>query len=171
MKRLTIRTLLALGAFIPLAAQAAPGYLTDATEIVAGPGDMYPSIGAVPSGAVVNVVGCLGTYRWCDVVYKAQRGWVTGDRLKVAVEGRYMALADYGLRSRIPVTTFEQASYWDSNYRSRPFYDEHQYWSNANKERAKLEEEQVRQEIVKQEVRNELRAEESAEIRSSGGRR
>ena len=170
MKRLTVSTL-ALAALMPFAAQAAPGYVTDASEMIAGPGDMYPSIGAVPSGAVLNVVGCLGNYRWCDVVYKNERGWITGDRLKVAVEGRYVALADYGLRSRIPVTTFEQATYWDSNYRSRPFYDEHHYWTNLNNERAKREEEQVRQEIVKQEVRDELRASESAETRASGGRR
>lgn len=171
MTRLPVCTVI-LGALLPLAAQAAPGYLTEASAIAAGPGDNYPSIGTIPSGAVVNVVGCIGTYRWCDVAYKADRGWVTGDRLKVAVEGRYMSLADYGMRSGVPVTIFEQVSYWDSNYRSRAFYNESDYWRNMNRQRAQLEEaERVRGAIVKQEVREELRAEESAATRSSGGRR
>ena len=168
MTRLAVCTVI-LGALLPLAAQAAPGYLTEAAAIAAGPGDSYPRIGTIPSGAVVNVVGCIGTYRWCDVAYNAERGWVTGDRLKVAVDGRYMSLADYGMRSGVPVTVFEQASDADSNDRSRAFYNESDYWRNMNRERAKLEDRQ--RESVKQEVRAELRAEESAATRSSGGRR
>src|SRR2546422_5367907 len=48
----------------------------------AGPGD-FPGIAAIPSGAIVNIRGCLSSFRWCDVVYRNERGWVAGDRLKI----------------------------------------------------------------------------------------
>ena len=123
----------------------------------------------------VQAVGLLGRLAFGDPEKRAgEYGREIADRRYGRRRGfaiRGNVIRKNGLRSRIPVTTFEQATYWDSNYRSRPFYDEHHYWSNLNTEAAKREEEQVRQEIVKQEVRDEMRANESAAIRSSGGRR
>src|SRR5437868_5619055 len=59
---------------IPIAASAARGYALGGAQIFAGPGNDYPVVAQVGSGAAVNVNGCLSDYSWCDVSIGASRG-------------------------------------------------------------------------------------------------
>jgi uncharacterized protein YraI len=106
-------------------AQAAEGFVTRNIDLMAGPGD-YPTVTSVPGTAPVQIYGCVDNYRWCDVMWKDQRGWAPGDALQYQHEGRRVRLYDgSGTPTAIvevPLTKFEFDTYWDNYYRERPFY-------------------------------------------------
>jgi len=39
-------------------------------------------------------------------------------------QGRRVVVREYGVRIGLPIVSFEFVSYWDSHYRSRPWYAE-----------------------------------------------
>jgi uncharacterized protein YraI len=120
----TIALLLAL----PFAALAADGYATGNVNLRAGPDVGYPRIDTIPAGAPVDIQGCTSGWEWCDVVFQGERGWVAGNFIQYEYDDRYVLVPQYGARIGIPIVTFVIGSYWDSHYRSRPFYRERARW-------------------------------------------
>jgi len=125
----SIITLAALvAATLPLApavARTMQGYTVGTTRLYAGPLPDYPTVRYVRRGAMVSVHGCLRDWSWCDVTYRANRGWIAGDLLVISYRGRRSRVAqDLG----IGVIAFSFGAYWDSYYRGRDFYRERPRW-------------------------------------------
>lgn len=125
----SILTMAALvAATLPLAtaaAQTLPAYTARAAPLYSGPQPDYPGVRTIPRGVGVSMHGCLRDRSWCDVTYRASRGWIAGDVLRIRHDGRRRRLSgDIG----IGVLSFSFGSYWDSNYRGRRFYGERERW-------------------------------------------
>lgn len=110
---------------MPSPAQAQParpnGYPVTNVNLRGGPGTYYPVIVVVPSRAPITILGCLGDYTWCDVLFDDNRGWMRSIYLKGWYQGHYYALRDYAPRLGYRVVSFDIDPYWDSHYRDRPF--------------------------------------------------
>lgn len=139
MKRVTVFASLALAAVLPIAAQAAVGTVTQAADLFAGPGS-YPNLAAVPTGASVNVIGCTSGYSWCDISYGAERGWIAGDHLALPYQGRPITVIESGPRLSVPIVAFEIQPYWETHYRTRPFFSERERWAHLRAEQRLREE-------------------------------
>jgi uncharacterized protein YraI len=114
----------------PAAAQAPRpnGYPLTNVNLRAGPGTYYPVITVVPTHAPISILGCLGDYMWCDVVFGGNRGWMRSIYLKKWYQGYYYGLGDYAPRLGLRVISFDIGPYWDSYYRDRPFYRDRGRW-------------------------------------------
>ena len=110
-------------------AQSANGYTLTNVNQRAGPGTEYPVIVTVPKGAQVSILGCLADYRWCEITYRGGRGWMSAIYLMGYHRDGYYALRDYAPQMGYQTVRFDLPNYWDSNYRSRPFYAERERWS------------------------------------------
>ena len=115
----------------PFAANAAVGYITDDVTLRAGPDTDFPRIDVLDEGTRVRVMGCIDGFEWCDVIAHGERGWVSGDYLELAYEGRNVYLYDYGPRLGIPIISFSLGSYWGNHYRHYPWYDRRDYYAPA----------------------------------------
>lgn len=125
----SIITLAALvAAVLPItavSAQTMRAYTVRATRLYSGPLRNYPSVRYVGRGVRVSMHGCLRDWSWCDVTYRANRGWVAGDDLRVSHNGRRRGIAaDMG----VGVISFTFGSYWNTHYQGRRFYGERQRW-------------------------------------------
>ena len=95
------RSLFAVAAF--LAAMVLPGVAAAQSiayaapdgysNLRAGPSTRYPVIARVYPGSRVDVLGCLETRAWCDVVVEDIRGWIYASRLEFVYGGRRCARA------------------------------------------------------------------------------
>lgn len=103
-------------------AQAQDAYATVDLNMRAGPGPEYPIVGAVAPDQGVEIVGCTESGLWCDVVAGGERGWTYSEYLDFEADGGRVALEEAG--DSVPVVTYEPQTYWDENYRERPFYEE-----------------------------------------------
>jgi uncharacterized protein YraI len=112
-----------------LASAAPPAYTLRPTEVYAGPGRDYPSVGQLPPSVQVDVAGCVRGYHWCDVSWRGDRGWVYANDLETSYKDRRAALVDVAPGMRLPVVTFSLGNYWDEHYRSRPFYRDRENWA------------------------------------------
>lgn len=108
--------------FASYAASAMSGVAATTFILHAGPGDNFPEVSSVPATAPLQIYGCIEGYRWCDVMWKDQRGWTPGDTLKYQYRGRPIKLYDAGSSTDIPVVVFKGDSYWHDYYANRPFY-------------------------------------------------
>jgi uncharacterized protein YraI len=115
---------------LPLTAQAEAirGYTNASVNLLAGPGHDYPAVAHVADNANVDIMGCVNGFRWCDVAWNGERGWIDGRFLDSVYKDRHVNIIQYGPREDVPVVTFEQKTYWDSYYPTRPFYKEERYW-------------------------------------------
>lgn len=107
------------------------GYPVTNVNLRAGPGIYYPVIVVVPTHAPIAILGCLGDYTWCDVVFQGDRGWMRSIYLKKWYRGYYYALRDWAPRLGLRVVAFDIGPYWDSYYRDRPFYRDRGRWGGA----------------------------------------
>jgi uncharacterized protein YraI len=107
------------------------GYPITNVNLRAGPGTYYPVIVVVPSRAPISILGCLGDYTWCDVVFQGSRGWMRSIYLEGWYRGYYYSLRDYAPRLGYAVVSFDLGRYWDSYYRDRPFYRERGKWGGS----------------------------------------
>jgi uncharacterized protein YraI len=130
MKRTNIASLgLALLAGLPLTAQAVLAYAAKEVNLRAGPAREYPVVAMLAPGAALSVEGCLGDYRWCDVVVGSNRGWVYAGNIVYPYQGTYVPLINYGALLGIGVTAFLVGNYWDNHYVGRPWYPQRGYWA------------------------------------------
>src|SRR5579884_4162128 len=82
---------------LPTAAMAdRPGFTVTDLNLRAGPGYQFPVVDRLPAGAHVRIEGCLPGYRWCDVVWRGEYGWVRGRELAFLYNGRRVVVFDYG---------------------------------------------------------------------------
>ncbi|WP_338661819.1 SH3 domain-containing protein [Pararoseomonas sp. SCSIO 73927] len=109
-------------------ASAAPGFATGNVNLRAGPGTTYPKVVVVPTGAGVEIFGCLQGYSWCDVGFGGVRGWVSSNYLQYTYEARRVPLPRYAPQSGVPIVTFSFGDYWRDNYRDRSWYTERDRW-------------------------------------------
>jgi uncharacterized protein YraI len=65
------------------------------TNLRAGPGTQYQVIARVYPGSRVDVLGCLDTRAWCDVIVQDIRGWIYANRLEFVYGGRRVLVPDY----------------------------------------------------------------------------
>jgi uncharacterized protein YraI len=114
---------------LPAAALAAPGIVTTAVSLKAGPGEGFPTVDRIPGGVRVNIHGCLRGTAWCDVSWSDERGWVSSQYLEYLYRNRYVYLPDYVDEIDVPVVPFVLTSYWSSYYAGRPWYHRRAYWS------------------------------------------
>ena len=126
---LVLRTLAALTLALPLAAAAEQALTRQWVNVRAGPAGNYPTVMRLPPGSYVQVYGCTGGYRWCDLIASdGQRGWAQGGSLYYSYEDRMVPVLGYGLSFGIPITPFVMIDYWGAHYRYRPWYGQRQYW-------------------------------------------
>lgn len=126
----------ALGVFaLPAIAEAASGTATANVNMRSGPSTQFPPIAVVPAGAPVTVHGCLHDRNWCDTSWGPSRGWVSGAYLATYYERRPVRLSHLPPRATVPVVSFHFGSYWDTHYRSRPFYRERNRWERYERDR------------------------------------
>ena len=115
--------------FVPTAALAAPGIVTQSVGLRAGPGPGFPMVDRIPGGSRVNVHGCLSGDAWCDVSWSDDRGWVSSQYLEYLYRNSYVYLPDYVDEIDVPIVPFVLSSYWSSYYSGRPWYQRRAYWS------------------------------------------
>ena len=88
----------------------------------AGPMIDYPVVLLLHPGSRVYVHGCLSDYRWCDISYAGERGWVYAEYLDYPYGGRLVPLIQYGPQIGIAILSFSILDYWGNHYRHRPWY-------------------------------------------------
>ena len=92
----------------------------------AGPDRSFPLVAWLPAGASVQVFGCIEGWRWCDVQWGFNRGFVWSPFLQMQFQNRPTVIFQGGPMLGVPLITFSIGNYWDSFYRNRP------WWNNRN---------------------------------------
>lgn len=110
------------------AALAAPGFTTGNVNMRAGPDTAYPRVTVIPPGQPVEIVGCLYNQSWCDVIWGRARGWVYGEYLGFAYQGRTVLVPEYAPVIGIPVVGFNFNNYWGTYYRGSPWWGQYGRW-------------------------------------------
>ncbi len=98
-------------------------------NVRAGPDRGYPLVVWIPGGSTVYVNGCQSDYRWCDVTAGADRGWVYAKNLQYTYQGQPMTIYGNGQTLALPIISFILGSYWNDNYRNRPWYRNQNQWN------------------------------------------
>ncbi len=101
---------------------SASAYVTTGLNLRAGPGTGYPVITAMSAGDPVQVYGCTSGYGWCDISWGGNRGWASGHYLQMDYQSRREPIYTRGATLGVPFVLFSLDSYWQQNYRTRPFY-------------------------------------------------
>jgi uncharacterized protein YraI len=122
-----------VAAVAPVSAQPVRpnGYSITNVNLRAGPGTYYPALLVVTVRSPIRILGCLGDYTWCDVIFQGNRGWMRSIYLQGWYRGSYYSLRDYAPRLGYPVVSFDIDPYWESNYRDRPFYGDRGRWGRS----------------------------------------
>jgi uncharacterized protein YraI len=128
--RILLITVLGFSCFAAATAFAGEGYIVGGATLRAGPDNSYPSVGVLNGGATVSIEGCVDGWSWCDVGTPDGRGWVSGTVLQEEYQGQRVFVPEYGARIGISFVTFDFGTYWDANYRNRPWYGERARYSS-----------------------------------------
>lgn len=103
---------------------------SDEITMYAGPGDRFPVVATVARDSTLDVRGCVEGYRWCDVAWQNNRGWVMAERVTYPFQDREASIRDLGDRLGIPVVGFSFGTYWDDFYSGQPWYGERERWQS-----------------------------------------
>jgi len=129
MKSLTLLGVLAaLLAGAPAIAHAQYAYTSKYVHLRAGPAPDYPVVVILPPNTQISVEGCISGYTWCDVVAGPNRGWIYAANIVYPYQGANVPILTYGAVIGFGIITFNLGNYWDSHYRSRPWYPRRQEW-------------------------------------------
>jgi uncharacterized protein YraI len=109
---------------LPGAAFAQDAFATTDLNMRAGPGPEFPVVGAIGPDEGVDILGCTESGLWCDVTAGAGRGWAYAEYLSFDLEGERVIVPNVGTRVEVPTASYQVETYWDENYRDRPFYGE-----------------------------------------------
>jgi len=82
--------------FIPVSAQVA--FTIQPVNVRAGPDRGFPLVTWLPGGVTVQVMGCLSGWRWCDVIFGRNRGWVFARYLAFSFQNQRMPIITGGPR-------------------------------------------------------------------------
>jgi uncharacterized protein YraI len=86
----------------------------------AGPDVKYPPVTHLAADLHVTIYGCLGSWQWCDVDWRGDRGWIKVDSLNYRDDEKEMPAA--AARKLISVARFDRKSYWNAHYRDRLWF-------------------------------------------------
>lgn len=114
-------------------ALAAAGYVARTANLRAGPGTEYPVVAQIRRGTSLDINGCIENWNWCDVDAGPYRGWMRGDIVQAIYHKRRVEIIQAAPVIGIPVITFNIGPYWDTHYRSRPFYRDRARWVHDNR--------------------------------------
>lgn len=110
-------------------ARAELAYLSQPTNLHAGPATNYPVITVVGTEVMVDVYGCEAGYQWCDIgLPDGTRGWLWANSLYFVQNNEYVPLMTYAPSFGVPLITFSLGSYWPLYYRNRPWYSNNTWW-------------------------------------------
>jgi uncharacterized protein YraI len=109
------------------ASAAVNGWTTRPVTQHAGPGNQYPPVGFLPAGVNVRIFGCVRGLRSCDVAWRGNRGWVSGNALAGFYRNKRVPLVSFGVQLGLPIIAFN-FGYWDDHYRGKPFFRERAKW-------------------------------------------
>ena len=102
--------------------------ITRSVNVRAGPNQSMPSVTTLLTGTRVELVGCVASWRWCDVQSGSNRGWVYSRYLSVPFEGSAKTIIDGGPNLGLPLVEFQLGPYWDEHYQRRFWYAEKASW-------------------------------------------
>jgi uncharacterized protein YraI len=114
-----------IAAFLLLAvrpASAQDAFTNRDVNLRSGPDRSFPLVSWMPNQTPVRIYGCLSDYRWCDVAYGPNRGWVYAGFLNYTYQNRPVVIYQSGPVLGFPIVTFSIGTYWDTYYRGRPWY-------------------------------------------------
>jgi len=103
---------------------------TQAVNLRAGPDRAFPLVAWLPAGAPVNVVGCTDAWRWCDVVWGFNRGWIFARFLSTPLQNQPTVIFNAGPTLGVPLIDFSVGNYWGAHYRNRPWWHNRNHWAN-----------------------------------------
>ena len=132
LKQRLARTITGLLAATVLVASAAAqqAYTTRQVNLRAGPDRGYPQVAYVRAGQSVDVNGCIDDYRWCDITAGPNRGWAYSKFIEYPYQDRRVLIYDNGPTLALPIVSFILGSYWNDNYRNRPWYGQQDNWND-----------------------------------------
>ena len=120
----------ALTATVLVASAAAQqAYTTRSVNLRAGPDRGYPQVAYIGANRPVYVNGCIDDYRWCDITAGSNRGWASTRYIEYPYQNRRLLIYGNGQTLALPIVSFILGSYWNDNYRSRPFYNNQNNWN------------------------------------------
>jgi uncharacterized protein YraI len=119
----------ALVAVAPVAA-AQTAITTQAVTMRAGPAANFPSVTTLMGGTSATVIGCEGSWRWCDVSAGRDRGWVSSRYLSTTYKGNKVTILNGGPTLELPLTEFSLAPYWNEHYRERVFFGRQAFYQS-----------------------------------------
>jgi uncharacterized protein YraI len=105
----------ALAAAQTLAYASYDGY----TNVRAGPSTRYQIIAQLAPGTAVDVLGCLETRAWCQILIDDLEGWVYSRRLEFDYSGQRYLVPDYYSYFNAPFVYFNFGNYDNYDHRRR----------------------------------------------------
>ena len=114
----------------------AQAFTNRAANVRAGPDRNFPSVTFVLGNTPVTVLGCVASFRWCDVVVGRNRGWIYARYLTLSFDGGKATILDRGPRTGLPELEFSVVPYWEAHYREAPWFRNIAYWQSRWERRA-----------------------------------
>jgi uncharacterized protein YraI len=102
-------------------------FVPGTVQLRAGPDMSFPVVASIPSNERMALEGCLQGWSWCDVNWNGQRGWVSGKDIEAIHQNKTVRLSEIvSPPVQVPVVTYNTAAYWDTYYKTTPFYTKRQ---------------------------------------------
>jgi uncharacterized protein YraI len=89
------------------------------TNVRAGPSTRYQIIAQLEPGTAVDVLGCLETHAWCQILVDDLEGWVYARRLEFDYSGQRYFVPDYYAYFGAPLVYFNFNDYPNYRYHNR----------------------------------------------------